>query len=291
MSKNGLTLTIVFEGLSGNYGEGFGNITQLKKLTRADGNVYTYISRQALRYNIVQQMHIDDTPVDDLQKVVQFAKSAQIDKYPELDLFGYMKTSKKGADGSDGTISRTATVRLSNAVALEPYKSDMDFLTNMGLAKRGNNNFDNAIANSEMHKSLYSYTVTVDLDRIGIDGNIEIPAAEKADRVCRLLDTLQFLYRDIKGRRENLNPIFVIGGCYERKNPYFADRVKYSKQGIRVSAIADVLNSCTDTQTNTHIGMISGFFRNDEQLATELPVKSVSDVFNEIKKEVRDCYA
>ena len=41
MSKNGLTLTIVFEGSSGNYGEGFGNVSQLKKLTRADGNVYS----------------------------------------------------------------------------------------------------------------------------------------------------------------------------------------------------------------------------------------------------------
>ena len=289
MSKNGLTLTIVFEGSSGNYGEGFGNVSQLKKLTRADGNVYSYISRQALRYNIVQQMNIGDTPVDAEQKVVQFTKSAQIDKYPELDLFGYMKTAKKSDDNPDGTLSRAATVRLSNAVALEPYKSDMDFLTNMGLAKR--NNYDNAIAQSEIHKSLYSYTVSVDLDKIGIDGNIEIPAAEKAERVCNLLDCLQFLYRDIRGRRENLNPVFVVGGCYERKNPYFADRIKYTKQGLGVSAVKDVIESCDDTKTNTHVGMISEFFKNDEQLKAELSVTSVSDVFNTLKKEVHDYYA
>lgn len=289
MSRNGLTLTIVFEGSSGNYGEGFGNVSQLKKLTRADGNVYSYISRQALRYNIVQQMNIGDTPVNDEQKVVQFTKSAQIDKYPELDLFGYMKTAKKSDDNHDGTLSRAATVRLSNAVALEPYKSDMDFLTNMGLAKR--NNYDNAIAQSEIHKSLYSYTVSVDLDKIGIDGNIEISATEKAERVCKLLDCLQFLYRDIRGRRENLNPVFVVGGCYERKNPYFADRIKYNKQGLCVSAVKDVIESCDDTKTNTHVGMISEFFRNDEQLKAELLVTAISDVFNTLKKEVHDYYA
>ena len=28
---------------------------------------------------------------------------------------------------------------------------------------------------------------------------------------------MQYLYRDIKGRRENLSPLFVIGGRYSRK--------------------------------------------------------------------------
>ena len=77
MNKNGLTLTVVVDAESANYGEGIGNISQLKKLTRADGKVYSYISRQAIRYNIVQQMHCDNTPVED-QGVAQFA-AASID--------------------------------------------------------------------------------------------------------------------------------------------------------------------------------------------------------------------
>ena len=55
MKNKGLTITIVIEAESGNYGEGYNNITTLKKLTRGDGNTYTYISRQALRYNIVEK--------------------------------------------------------------------------------------------------------------------------------------------------------------------------------------------------------------------------------------------
>ena len=109
--------------------------------------------------------------------------------------------------------------------------------------------------------------------------------------MCNLLDCLQFLYRDIRGRRENLNPVFVVGGCYERKNPYFADRVKYNKQGLCVSAVKDVIESCEDTKTNTHVGMVSEFFKNDEQLKAELSITSVNDVFNTLKKEVHDYYA
>lgn len=55
MNKKGLTISMIFEASSANYGEGIGNISSLKKMTRSDGKVYTYISRQAMRYNIVQQ--------------------------------------------------------------------------------------------------------------------------------------------------------------------------------------------------------------------------------------------
>ena len=49
MIRNGLTLTMVFLAESANYGEGVGNITTLKKLSRGTYEQYSYISRQALR--------------------------------------------------------------------------------------------------------------------------------------------------------------------------------------------------------------------------------------------------
>ena len=80
---------------------------------------------------------------------------------------------------------------------------NLEFLTNMGLAARGK--LENGIAQSEIQRSFYTYTITVDLDRVGIDGEVQITGEEKADRVKTLLDTVQYLYRDIKGRRENLS--------------------------------------------------------------------------------------
>lgn len=130
MKKNGLTMSLIIECGSANYGEGFGNISPLKKLTRGSGEVYTYISRQALRYNIIQQMGCDNTPVEVVssKKVLQFHSDADIVTYPEIDLFGYMKT-----DSGEKATTRSAVVRLSNAISLEPYAGDTDYLTNMDL--------------------------------------------------------------------------------------------------------------------------------------------------------------
>lgn len=282
-SKNGLTITMIFDASSANYGEGIGNISQLKKMTRSGGEVYTYISRQAIRYNIVQQMQIDNTPVDNAQKVVQFSPNTTIKDYPEIDLFGYMKTTKGGQS------IRSAVVRLSNAISLEPYKSDTDFLNNMGLAKR--KELENALAQSEIHKSLYSYTITIDLDKIGIDDDIEIENSEKSERIIKLLDTIQFLWRDIRGRRENLNPLFAVGGIYERKNPYFEDRLKLTKNGLNAGLIKSVKESCEDTQSNTVIGYVPGIFSNEEEIIKTLSPVSISEMFTKLKEEVRAYYA
>ena len=68
--------------------------------------------------------------------------------------------------------------------------------------------------------------MSIDLDRVGVDGEINIAEEDKAERVKVLLDAVHYLYRDIKGRRENFSPLFIIGGRYGRKNPFFENRVK-----------------------------------------------------------------
>ena len=234
---------------------------------------------------MINQLGWDNTPVFD-NGVVQFAPNATIRDYPEIDLFGYMKTEAKGSGA--GTQTRSAVARLSNAISLEPYNSDMDFLNNMGMARR--QGLNNAIAQSEIHHSLYAYTITVDLDRIGEDGDISLDSAEKEKRVENLLDTIQFLYRDIKGRRENLNPIFVIGGVYDRKNPYFEDRLKIDRDGLQVKMIEDIRNSCDDTLNNTVIGYVPQSLFNNEQIMDELHPLTVPEAFQAIKKEVKTYY-
>ena len=285
MAKNGLTVSIIMRAESANYGEGFGNITVLKKMSRGDHNQYTYISRQALRYNLVNQLQWDKTPVEKQGVVVQFAAAATIDKYPEIDLFGYMKT-KKGDKNPANT--RPAVARLSNAIALEPFSGDMDYLNNMGLARR--QGLQNVIAQSEIHASYYAYTLVIDLDRVGVDGKFNLPNTEKAKRVCDLLDAIFFLYRDIKGRRENLAPLFIIGGLFERKNPYFQHRIMVKNNKVIVETLKEVIDSCEDTKQNTLCGVVSGIFDNDAALKKELNGKTISEVFNELKTQVKEYY-
>ena len=300
MLNKGLTLSIVFKAASANYGESFGNISELKKLTRGNGESYTYISRQALRYNMIQQLGWDNTPVSaegsGTKKVVQFSAEATIDNYPEIDLFGYMKTidksKSKGNEEKGGAITRSSVVRLSHAISLEPFASDLDFQTNMGLSSRLEG-VNNNIAQSEQHLSYYSYTITIDLERVGIDENykdIVISSSEKSRRVNALLDTVQFLYRDIKGRRENFAPLFIIGGVYQRKNPYFLNRIVINKKKIDIKSLLDVINSCHDTQNNTIVGIASGIFENEDKIINDLKAMPIGDFFRQIKQKVEGFY-
>ena len=285
----GLTMTFIFDAESANYGEGVGNVTSLKKISRDGGRAYTYISRQALRYNIINQMGCDNTPLDLYKDVIQFAPDATIKDYPEIDLFGYMKTIKP-------IRTRPAVTRLSNAIALETFNADLDFLTNKNLLDRYNEDVSKKkngsnISQSEIHKSYYSYTITIDLDKVGIDKNdkIEIENSEKAERVKKLLDAVKFLYRDIKGRRENLSPIFAIGGVYSIKNPFFENRVKCYNNMINIEAIKSVLNLDKEISDNTNVGLINGIFRNNDELINELNAIDMSELFDKIKGEV-DAY-
>lgn len=287
MLAKGLTMTIVFEAESANYGEGIGNVAALKKLSRGNGSQYTYISRQAIRYNIVDQLGEAKAEVESMgsgdKTVVQFSPETTIKDYPELDFFGYLKTEKKSTGKK-----RSAIVRLSNAVSTETFKGDLDFLTNKGLADRLNENMN--IAQAEIHKSYYVYTLAMDLDQIGIDKNddIELPKEEKSRRVEKLLDTIAFLYRDIRGRRENLAPLFVIGGVYDIKNPIFENLVKVKENKILVQDIDSGIFE--NMRKDTSCGVVEGKFDNTQEIKEVLNSTTIPKFFEQLKAKVREYY-
>ncbi|WP_172655005.1 type I-B CRISPR-associated protein Cas7/Cst2/DevR [Clostridium sp. C8] len=287
MDLKGLSISMIFKAESANYGESVGNVASLKKITRDKGDQYTYISRQAIRYNIVEQLGEQLATVkaegSGDKKVIQFDSEATIDKYPEIDFFGYMKTEKKTSGKK-----RTAKVRLSNAISLETYKGDLDFLTNKGLADRLDENMN--IAQSEIHQSYYRYTITADLDQIGIDevDNIEISNEEKARRVNKLLDTVALLYRDIRGRREDLKPLFIIGGVYDVKNPVFQNVLDVKDNRLYVDKIEGVMFE--NVKKDTICGLVPSVFDNDDEIKERLNAQSMPKFFEELKTKVESYY-
>lgn len=299
--KSGLTITMVFNAESLNYGEGIGNISELKKLSRGNGKVYTFASRQAIRYDIARlgnKMFGWNLEVVDKSKgTVQFKDECTIKDSEEMDLFGYMKTSKKSDDKAGGSSIRSAAVRLSNAISLEDYKSDMDFLNNKGLADRINE-FPN-LANVEQHLSYYTYTVTIDLEKIGKDGEIELDNEVKTKRVIELLEILKVLNREIRGREENLSPLFVIGGVYNLNSPYFLGRIELKnvkqKFAINTNILEDTMKlkiGENEISQDTNIGIVKDIFENEKEIEEKFAnkVSNIKDFFEKLEDSVKQYY-
>lgn len=287
-----LTATFIVEAGSLNYGEGFGNISELKKFNRADGNMYTFASRQALRYDIVRmgnewyEWNLD--VVSKAKGTVQYNDDVTIQDSVEMDLFGYLKTGKK-------SVKRAAVVRLSHAISLEPYNGDMEFLNNMGQAGRINE--DPNLANIENHISLYTYTLTIDLEKIGIDENDEIILSnkERFERVHQLLEIIKLLSRNIRGRQENLSPLFVIGGVYKGANPLFQGRIELKQGNLAIAPLVEV-NDMTFAGhrigENTSIGIVSNKFTNEEEIRSTFgeKVSTIENTFRKLEEQISQYY-
>ncbi|HEX8137564.1 MAG TPA: type I-B CRISPR-associated protein Cas7/Cst2/DevR [Pyrinomonadaceae bacterium] len=282
----GLTFTAIFEAQSLNYDEGFGNLSVLKKLRRGNGEVFTVASRQSLRYSMftqgVRQFGWKPSSVElsgkGDEKVTQHL--SDITQSEEVDLFGYMKTgvpikNEQGAvvEGKTVTITRRMPVRVMPAISVEPFSNDVEMLTNKYQSDKIKAQPN--IANMEQHRSLYRYTVTIDLDRIGneedpIGTHISPNTGIKADddlfkqaerelrritvkpeirchRIQQFLEVVKTFHRLIRGRDESLSPLFIIGGVYDCLNPFFmnAVHVEYqnSKPRVLPEPLKQILNS------------------------------------------------
>lgn len=295
----GISITMIFKAQSLNYGEGIGNISELKKLTRGDGSIYTFASRQALRYDIVRlgnkMFNWNLEVVDKSKGTIQFKDELTIRDSQEMDLFGYMKTSKKSENDEGGSNIRSAAVRVSNAISLEEYKSDIEFLNNKGLADRINE-FPN-LANIEQHLSYYTYTVTIDLEKIGVDGNILLDDSSKIQRVQELLEIIKVLNREIRGREENLSPIFVIGGIYKLNSPFFLGRIKLIGKDGEFSLDTDILKDTESLklgvesiEKDTNVGIVKNSLKNEQEIEEKFNTMSIQEFFENLENQVEDYY-
>ena len=292
-----ITFTTIFQANSLNYGEGFGNLSTLKKLTRGNGETYSFQSRQSIRYDIVrlgnEMFGWNLQTVSKEKGTVQFREDVSIEDSEEMDFFGYFKTTKGQASDA-----REAMVRITHAISLEPYRSDLDFLNNIGLARRIGEHAN--LANIEQHHSYYTYTVTIDLDQIGIDKDIQLPNEERYKRVEQLLYVIQLLNRKIRGRHENQAPVFVIGGVYPLANPFFNGRIQLTYDPKGVSIQAGVLSNVVEVETPfgkvgeyTNMGLNRDMFQNEEELKALVPegnTYSIPAFFQDLLTQVKAYY-
>ena len=173
----------------------------------------------------------------------------------------------------------------------------MDFLNNKGLADRIQV-FPN-LANIEQHLSFYTYTITIDLSKIGVDGDIRLENATRAKRVKELLEIVKILNRDIRGREENLSPLFVIGGIYTLNSPFFLGRIKLEgKNGefsINTNMLKDTLDLTIGEEAivkDTYVGVVKDSFKNIQEIEEIFPEKvtGIQEFFENLEKQVEQYY-
>ncbi|WP_461828945.1 type I-B CRISPR-associated protein Cas7/Cst2/DevR [Aquifex sp.] len=321
----GLTLTIITsEASSLNYGENVGNVSILKKLSLGTGEQITYVSDKALKYDIKRKgkeekgWKLLDKKLKELVEknlkgneldVDSFGKTL-VKEYEEFDLFGGLFTNikvqnKKVKFSYGDSVKRTSPVKVTYAFSISPFRGDMNFLNNIDAYNRYikyiEQEKEQAIAYSEEHKSHYLYTVTVDLDRVGVwEGEEkiydELKPDEKAKRVKDLLDILMRLDRQIKGRWENLSPVFVIGGVFNTKHPFFmnfvdAKQVEERKLLLNVNKVLEAIELVLeDEREKITVGIVSGVFLNEDEIREKLKPVSVVQAFEKLKGEVESHY-
>ena len=293
MSKKALTLTVV-ANMTSNYGEGLGNISSVQKVFK-NGKSYATRSRESLKNAIMVQSGM----YDDLQTVVDKKVNQKVVS-EDLNATncralegGYMNTT-------GNTNIRKSSFYLTDAIACDSFVNETRFHNNLYLASNfAENNNLNLQADAgkcglmpyqyEYDKTMKMYSLTIDLEMIGIDKNFdskEADSKEKADRVIAILDTIEMLNLVVKGNLDNAEPLFVVGGLTNRKTHYFENVVKVKKDKLLVTEdLKDrIKNGCS-------VALLEGGnFKNEDEIKSELAPVSVSKFFVELRKEVNTYY-
>ena len=189
MNNKALTLTVV-ANMTSNYGEGLGNIGSVQKVYR-NGKSYAIRSRESLKNAIMVQSGLyDDLKVQVDKSVNQKAVSQDINASTNRALEGgYMNTS-------DNTKIRKSSFYLTDAVSFHSFINETRFHNNLYLAqvyaKEKKINLQDKAKEAglmpyqyEYDKSLKRYSITIDLDKIGVDENYE-QQADKEEKIFRV---------------------------------------------------------------------------------------------------------
>ena len=140
----------------------------------------------------------------------------------------------------------------------------------------------------EYDKSLKRYSITIDLDRIGVDENFDAEAdgAEKMFRVNAVLEAIQNLSLVVRGNLDNAEPLFIVGGIGDKKTHYFENVVSVDNEKLIIND--DLKNKLTKGYL---VGLLEGDnFFNENEIKEELNPSSISLFFKNLKDEVRAYY-
>lgn len=136
----------------------------------------------------------------------------------------------------------------------------------------------------EYDKSMKVYSLTIDLEKVGVDENFHTEAdnEEKAARVNAILNAVENLSLVVKGNLDNAEPLFVIGGMSTRKTHYFENVVKVEEDRLVVSK--DLIEKVAK---GYNVGLLRGqTFINEGEIEEKLNPMSVMSFFDKLREDV-----
>ena len=291
MKNTALTLTVI-ANMTSNYSETLGNISSVQKVYRG-GKEYATRSRESLKNAICVQAGLYDdlqTSVDGaVQKLVTEDVNAATCKALEG---GYMSTK-------DVTYIRNSSFYLTDAVSAEPFINDARFHNNLYLATNFANAKDLNIQKNplecglkpyqyEYDKSIKIYSITIDLEKVGVDQNFDAEASneEKCNRVLSIIDAVENLSLVVKGNLDNAEPIFIAGGLSPRKTHMFENAVRVVGKNLVVEPIKEKL------EMGFSCGLMrNGQLGNEDEIVRELNPTTVPKFFNQLREDVKAYFA
>lgn len=318
---NCVTLTILVSSqVPLSYDEGEGNVSPIKKITYKGKEVattsvgtVTYEMRKALgqNYNWTLDQIVLNTSNDGKVSNI-YSKLSSIESLDENglenDIMGYL-IPKSGEE----TLSKTSPLRIIPFRALDEYQGTTQLITNRGMldindgreyfSPNGkkieiNDKFptSQAFVYEEVTGGYYVYTVTLELNRIGVkevkDGKIVPPdqreymSKELREKAVKdILEVLTIFTRRIKHSTVLLKPLLVVGGAYDKVIPFFWDDVDYAKgkkkltlDNIKNTIEAYDIKDSTIVAIDEKIDIINKKEEVNELINSNFPVKAIKEL-------------
>lgn len=264
-----------------NSGEGYGNITTLKKVQDHHGKKYVYVSGQAVRRYLKETMTnfgLKVTPTNedgepDLKlktKNPNEALKTIIKENEDLDLFGFMQA--KG-------VRRWSVFKTTPLVSVYPYVDNEDLLTrNKGNKTETGKESERNMSLVKTELNAFNYmrgNFMIDYDRIGLfedeltwEKESVIKSSERHERYLKLIKGIRYLYGGAKAARllDELTPVFFVGAVLKAGTPIYLNSIEISDGKVNTQKIVETLNDFKDIVEAVFIGFRSGEFKNEADL-------------------------
>lgn len=323
MSKNikCITLTVLTESpFPLSYDQGFGNYSPIKKIQYKNGvhastsvGTFTYELRRILHKDFgwnLSGIVLNKNGKGEVKNLYSSLNNVErTDEYGlETDIFGFMIPDK--------ALSKVSPLRIIPFLSLNKYKGSTQLITNRGFLDRNfeRNYYDNegneiardenfpttqALATEEVMGDYYVYTITIELDRIGVveveKGKYLLPEERKymskelrEKAVKDIVMAITLLRREIKHGQVLLKPLAVFGGAFDMVVPYFWNDVEYDDENnaIKLDSVAQTVESY-ELDKNGLILAVDNRVKckrsNDAMDVSNAPVKAIKELMSRIE--------